>query len=101
MEEKEDDGELFEKKMTRLTGELSEIFNSPMSWKMKFGRDWGRSDLKSDNSEIVIYQTKDGKTKIEVRVEDENVWLTQAQMVNLFNSRNTRGQDSWGRYVLS
>lgn len=42
--------------------------------------------LKYDNSEIIIYQTEDGSTKIYVRMEDETVWLTQAQMVDLFQS---------------
>lgn len=37
-------------------------------------------------SEIIIYQTQDGKTKIDVKIEDETVWLTQAQMVELFQS---------------
>ncbi|KGO34105.1 toxin Fic [Desulfobulbus sp. Tol-SR] len=37
-------------------------------------------------SEIVIYQTEDGRTKIDVRMEDETVWLTQAQMVELFQT---------------
>lgn len=37
-----------------------------------------------NNSEILIYQTEDGQTKIDVRLEDETVWLTQAQMVELF-----------------
>ena len=31
---------------------------------------------------IVIYQTKDGKTSIDVKLEDETVWLTQAQWQN-------------------
>ena len=38
------------------------------------------------NDEIFIYQTPDGETKIDVRMEDETVWLTQAQMVELFQS---------------
>lgn len=33
-----------------------------------------------------MYQTEDGKTKIEVRMEDETVWLTQAQMAELFQT---------------
>lgn len=37
-------------------------------------------------SEVLMYQTEDGQTKIEVRREDETVWLTQAQMVNLFQT---------------
>lgn len=36
--------------------------------------------------EIVIYQTKNGQTKIDVRFEDETVWLTQAQLVDLYGS---------------
>ena len=35
-------------------------------------------------SEIVIYQSGDGKTRIDVRLENESVWLTQAQMAELF-----------------
>ncbi|MDY0143843.1 MAG: RhuM family protein [Lentimicrobium sp.] len=37
-------------------------------------------------NEIIIYQNKNTSTKIEVRIEDETVWLTQAQMVILFQS---------------
>ena len=36
--------------------------------------------------EIVIYQTDDGQTKIDVRFEDETVWLTQTQLVDLYQS---------------
>lgn len=34
--------------------------------------------------QIVIYQTEDGQTQIDVRVENDTVWLTQAQMAELF-----------------
>ena len=37
-------------------------------------------------SDIIIYQTDDGDTKIDVRFVDETVWLTQAQLVELFHS---------------
>ncbi|MBR4219015.1 MAG: virulence protein RhuM/Fic/DOC family protein [Bacteroidales bacterium] len=40
------------------------------------------NDIK--NNQIVIYQTDDGQTQIDVRLEDETVWLTQAQMAVLF-----------------
>ena len=40
-------------------------------------------------SEIVIYRTSDGSTKIDVRIEGETLWLTQAQMVELFKSSKT------------
>ena len=38
------------------------------------------------NSNILIYQTEDGQTKIEALLVDETVWLTQAQMVELFQT---------------
>ena len=37
-----------------------------------------------NQGEIVIYQTDDGDTKIDVRFVDETVWLTQQQMAELF-----------------
>lgn len=39
-----------------------------------------------NQGEIIIYQTDEGKTKIDVRFVDETVWLTQAQLVELFHS---------------
>ena len=36
------------------------------------------------NSEIIIYQTVDGQTRIDVRMDGETVWLTQSQMAELF-----------------
>ena len=38
------------------------------------------------NSEIIIYKSEDGITKIETKLEDETIWLTQAQLVDLYNS---------------
>lgn len=37
-----------------------------------------------ENSEIIIYQSEDGKTKVEVRLEGETVWLTLNQLAELF-----------------
>ena len=39
-----------------------------------------------DDNKIVTYQTEDGQTQIDVRMENETVWLTQAQMVELFQT---------------
>jgi len=39
-----------------------------------------------NKGEILLYQTEDGNTKIDVRLEDETVWLSQAQMVELFQT---------------
>ena len=36
------------------------------------------------DSEIIIYQSEDGKTKVEVRMEGETVWLTLNQLAELF-----------------
>lgn len=41
------------------------------------------------NSEIIIYSTEDGLTKIQTRLENETVWLTQAQMAELFGKDRT------------
>ena len=37
-------------------------------------------------NKIIIYQTQDGQTKIDVRLENETVWLTQNQMAELFQT---------------
>lgn len=37
-----------------------------------------------DKGEILIYQTPDGETAIDVRLENETVWLSQMQMITLF-----------------
>ncbi len=38
------------------------------------------------HGEIILYQTEDGLTKIDVRFEDETVWLTQAQLCDLYQT---------------
>ena len=40
----------------------------------------------AEKNEIIVYQPEGGEFHIEVRVENETVWLTQAQMAELFNS---------------
>lgn len=37
-------------------------------------------------NEILIYQTEDGQTKIDVKFQDETVWLTQAQLCELYQT---------------
>ena len=39
-----------------------------------------------NKGEIIIYQTEDGLVNIDVKVEDETVWLTQAQLVELYQT---------------
>jgi hypothetical protein len=36
-------------------------------------------------SNLILYQTEDGQTRIDVRLEDETVWLSQSQMCELFD----------------
>ena len=43
--------------------------------------------------EFLIYQTEDGLTKLDVRMEDETVWLTQQQMAELFQTSRTNVVD--------
>ena len=42
--------------------------------------------VRMDNGEIIIYRTADGETRLEVRMESDSVWLTQAQMAELFQT---------------
>ena len=42
-----------------------------------------------EENKIVIYQTEDGQTQIDVRLENDTVWLTQAQMAELFETDRT------------
>ncbi len=41
--------------------------------------------MKENNSQIIIYQTESGETKLDVRFENETVWLTQMQLCELFD----------------
>ena len=43
----------------------------------------------SNNNQIIIYQTADNQTQIDVHMENETVWLTQAQMAELFQKDRT------------
>ena len=45
--------------------------------------------------EIIIYQSSDGQTELDVRLEGDTVWLSQAQLSTLFNSDRT----SVGRHI--
>jgi hypothetical protein len=44
------------------------------------------TDLVRNESELILYQTEDGRTRIECRFEGETLWLTQAQMAELFQT---------------
>ena len=42
-----------------------------------------------EENKILIYQTEDGQTQVDVRMENDTVWLTQAQMAELFQTDRT------------
>ncbi len=42
-----------------------------------------------EENKIIIYETEDGQTKLDVRLENDTVWLTQAQMAELFKTDRT------------
>ena len=44
------------------------------------------SDQPLPNSEIILYQTEDGRTRVQCRFVDETLWLTQAQIAELFET---------------
>ena len=59
-----------------------------------------RMQLKdNNNSEILIYQSENGKAKIDVRVVDETVWLTQAQLCELYQSSKANVSSSNWKHI--
>ena len=42
--------------------------------------------MEENNNNIVIYQADDGMTKIDVKIEDETVWLSQQHMADLYDT---------------
>lgn len=48
-----------------------------------------------DKGQILLYQTPDGESRIEVRLEGETVWLNQEQMAELFQRGLSRSFISW------
>ncbi len=42
--------------------------------------------MQENNSQLIIYQTKSGEIKLDVRFQDETVWLTQKLMAELFQT---------------
>jgi hypothetical protein len=44
------------------------------------------SDELPEKGELIVYQTEDGRVKLDVRLEDESVWLTQQMMAELYQT---------------
>ena len=55
------------------------------NWKDDFRPEAPFGDYSPLENKIIIYQTEDGQTQVDVRMENETVWLTQAQMARLFD----------------
>ncbi len=45
-----------------------------------------KKEIPENYGEVIVYQTEDGRTKLEVKFEGETVWLTQLQMAELFQT---------------
>ena len=51
----------------------------------------------NENNQIIIYQTEDGQTRVDVRMENDTVWLTTSQMAMLFE----REESNIRRHVIN
>lgn len=51
---------------------------------------FGCLNMTENSGEIVFYQAEDGRTSLEVQRTDDTVWLSQAQMVELFGKTRIR-----------
>jgi hypothetical protein len=69
--------------------------NASAQTKVVIGKWWNKKILKdrimdkellNNTSNIIIYQTEDGLTKIDVKIESDTVWLSQQQLVELYQS---------------
>ena len=47
------------------------------------------NEIEKNNGEFIIYQSEDGKIRLDVRLEEKTVWLTQQQMADLYGSSRT------------
>ena len=51
----------------------------------------------SENNQIIIYQTENGQAQVDVRMENDTVWLTTSQMATLFE----REESNIRRHVIN
>ena len=58
-----------------------------------------KEEIGNNKGEIIIYQSEDGKKRLDVRLEEKMVWLTQEQIAQLYGNWNDKG---WRKtYVVS
>ena len=75
---------IMQRKFAAFCEENNIVFND---WRKEMTMADEKNPVPEDNQgDIVIYQTEDGGTKIDVRFEGETMWLTQQQMAELFGS---------------
>ena len=60
--------------------------NDYICWHLLKSNRNGGITIEENNNNIVIYQTDDGTTKIDVKLEDETVWLSQQQVADLYDT---------------
>ena len=89
IEEQEDDGEPFEDKMKRLTGELSEMFKQSDTLQNEIREKlkaigWEIQFMIEQQKSIAIYQSADGKMQIDVHLQEQTIWLSLDQISSLF-----------------
>ena len=53
-----------------------------------------KEELNMNTGEILIYQNQEGNIKIEVQLDEETVWLTQAQLCDLFKKSKGKSKTS-------
>ena len=53
--------------------------------------------VSGNNSSIILYQSEDGQTQLEVKLQEETVWLTTNQMAELFN----REESNIRRHIIN
>ena len=52
--------------------------------------------IENNHGEVIVYQSSDGLTRVDVRFQDETVWLTQQQMTELFQTSRTNRENEQG-----
>ena len=54
-----------------------------------------------NKGDIIIYQSESGETKIDVRFQDETVWLTQAQLCELYQSSKANVSEHTVKFCIA
>ena len=58
-----------------------------------------KNEIDPIKSELILYQTEGGKTKVEVRLQDETVWLSQKLMAELSSDHPSKHFHSPEKYL--